>query len=100
MTSKSFKYSLLIGVGFGALFFAIISSYSLGFWYGSACVEGNSSCPPNISGQTYSSGDVIIIFFSIFLSGFNLTLVSPALKKIIAGKAAAARIFKIIDRVP
>jgi hypothetical protein len=34
------------------------------------------------------------------LAGFNLTLVSPALKKIIEGRAAAARIFQVIDRIP
>jgi hypothetical protein len=38
MASKAFKYSLLIGVGFGAMYFTIIASYSFGFWYGSNCV--------------------------------------------------------------
>lgn len=28
------------GAGIGALFFAMLASYALGFWYGSHCVEG------------------------------------------------------------
>jgi len=35
------KYGVLTGVGLGALFFAMLASYSLGFWFGSHCVEGS-----------------------------------------------------------
>jgi hypothetical protein len=60
----------------------MLASYGLGFWYGSHCVEGTESCPPGISGQKYTAGDVLVIFFSILMAGFNLSQVTPALKKI------------------
>jgi hypothetical protein len=82
VASKALKYGMLSGLGIGLLFFVMLASYSLGFWYGSHCVEGTSSCPPNISGQTYTAGDVLVIFFSILMAGFNLSQVTPAMKKI------------------
>jgi hypothetical protein len=66
----------------GALTFATMSSYSLGFWYGSHCVEGDSSCPISITGGKYQGGDVLTIFFCIMIAGFNLSQLTPSLKKI------------------
>lgn len=85
----------------GCLFFSILSSYALGFWYGSLCVEGASGCSPDLNGGSkYSAGDVLIVFFSVLMAGFNLSQLTPAIRKVAEGKIAAARIFKIIDRVP
>ena len=60
----------------------MLSSYALGFWYGSNCVEGNSNCSSRVSGQNYSAGDVLVIFFSILMAGFNLSQLTPSMKKI------------------
>ena len=78
----------------------MLSSYSLGFWYGSKCVTGGEGCTEEVSGKIYSAGDVLVVFFSIVMAGFNLSQLTPALKKISEGKQAAARIYKIIDREP
>lgn len=79
----------------------MLSSYALGFWFGSHCVEGSSRCPPDLNGgQKYTAGDVLIVFFSILMAGFNFTQLTPAIQKISEGRVAATRIFKIIDRVP
>ena len=51
-------------------------------------------------GSTYKAGDVLIIFFSVLMAGFNLSQLTPAIKKVAEGKIAASRIFKIIDRRP
>lgn len=62
---------------------AMFLLYSLGYWFGSNCAEpNNSSCPQNISGKTYSPGDVITVFFAVLVGCFNLSQLSPALKKI------------------
>ena len=85
----------------GVLFFAMLASYALGFWFGANCVEGTSSClndGPN--DKKYTAGDVIIVFFSILMAGFNFTQLTPAIQKITQGMTAAARIYKIIDREP
>lgn len=85
----------------GTLFFSILASYSLGFWYGSLCVEGASGCSPDLNGGIkYSAGNVLVVFFSVLMGGFNLTQITPAMKKITEGRVAAVRIFKIIDREP
>ena len=90
-----------MGIGLGVLFFAMLASYALGFWFGSHCVEGTSVCPPEWNkGNKYTAGDVLIVFFSILMAGFNLSQLAPSMKKISEGRVAAARIFKILDREP
>ena len=75
--------------------------YALGYWFGSTCAEpGNSHCPTSISGKLYSTGDVITVFFAVLVGCFNLSQLSPALKKIGEGRQAAARILEIINREP
>ena len=72
----------------------MLASYALGFWFGSNCVEGSSVC----RSYKYTAGDVLIVFFSILMAGFNFTQLTPAIKKIAEGRVAAYRIFEIIDR--
>jgi ATP-binding cassette subfamily B (MDR/TAP) protein 1 len=69
--------------------FSMLCSHALGFWYGSNCVEGNNHCPD----AKYQAGDVLVIFFSVLMAALNLSQLSPAIKKIAEGKAAANRIF-------
>ena len=87
----------MVGFGIGTLFFAMLTTYSLGFWFGSHCVQGSSVCM-NDANSRYTAGDTLVIFFSILMAGFNFSQVTPALKKIAEGRIAAARIYKIIDR--
>lgn len=84
----------------GALFFAMLAQYSLGFWFGSHCIEETSTCPRNVSQQEYTAGRVFTIYFSLFLVGFNLSQLPASLRKISEGRSAAGRIFSIIDREP
>lgn len=87
-------------MGVGLLFLVILCEYSLGFWFGSHCVEGSSICPVSLTGEKYTGGTVLTIFFSILMAGFNLSQLTPALAKIAEGRSAAKRIFSIIDRKP
>ena len=92
---------MFIGLGMGLLFFTMLTSYSLGFWFGSHCVEDTGVCPARLNnGNTYTAGDVIIVFFTILMAGFNFTQLTPAIKKVAEGRVAAFRIFQIIDRKP
>ena len=70
-------------MGIASIFFVMIASYSLGFWYGSKCILGNENCPSSVSKQTYTAGSVLVVFFSIVMGGFNLSQLTPAFKKII-----------------
>ena len=89
-----------MGLGIGGIFLVMLASYSLGFWYGSRCILNTSNCPSDISRQKYTAGDVLVVFFSVVMAGFNLSQLTPAFKKIVEGQQAAARIYHIIDREP
>lgn len=51
-----------------------------------------------MGGNVYTAGTVLIVFFSLLNIGFNISQLTPSLARIAQGRAAAARIFKIIDR--
>lgn len=72
--------------------------YSLGYWFGSHCVEGTDVCKQSISGGRYTPGTAITVFFSVLVACFYLSQLSPALKKIGEGMEAATRIYKVLDR--
>lgn len=94
------KYGIFAGLSTGGAFFALLSSYALGFWYGANCISETEHCRPWIAKQKYTAGIVFTVFFSIIIVGFNMSQLPPALKKITEGRAAAGRIFRIIDREP
>lgn len=98
MELDNLKAGVKIAIGFGLLSGSMFILYSLGYWFGSNCVQGNSHCPPSVSGQNYTAGNVITIFFSVLVACFYFSQLSPALKKIEEGKDAAVRIYKVIDR--
>jgi ATP-binding cassette subfamily B (MDR/TAP) protein 1 len=93
-------FGLKIAASFGLMNGSMFLLYSVGYWFGSNCVEGNSNCPASASGGLYSPGAVITVFFSVMTACFYLSQLSPALKKIGEGKQAAARIYKVLDRKP
>ena len=80
VTARAFKYGLFIGLGLGIIHFAMLASYALGFWFGSYCAEGTSRCLNE--GNPYSAGDVIVVFFTVLVAGFNSTQLAPSIKKI------------------
>ena len=83
----------------GFVFFVQYATFSLGFWWGSRLVEENYANPVSATGF-YDAGDVLVVFFSVLMAGFNLSQLSPAFEKIVQGRQAAARIFATIDREP
>lgn len=78
----------------------MMSTYALGFWFGSHCINTTERCEPWIARQEYSSGTVFTVVFSIIIVGFNISQLPTALRKITQGRVAAGRIFQIIDREP
>lgn len=77
-------------------FFSIIMTYTIGFWYGTVLIS-NREINSN-TGVLYSIGDVIVIFFTVYMSGLNLGQIPECLKNFVAGRKAAARIFSVLDR--
>ena len=79
---------------------AIDLIFVLIYWYGSECIFDTKLCPNSINKKPYTAGSITIILYSLLLPSISLNQLSPCLKKIAEGKAAASRIFAIIDRVP
>lgn len=95
--SKILKYAVWSGLGIGFIYFIMLSAYSLGFWFGSKMVAEGERNPDN---TTYSAGEVLVVFFSILTGGFNISQITPCMKKFAEGQQAAAKIFAVIDREP
>jgi len=79
-------------------FFCIIFNYALGFWFGSKLIADRTynSC----TGMIYDVGDVVSIFFCIYLANLNLSGLSGSLANFYNCRIAITRIIHIIDRTP
>jgi len=79
---QNVSLGLKMAASYGLMMGSMFLLYSLGYWFGSNCVEGTNGCSPSVSGKLYTPGDVITVFFALFVSCFYLGQLSPALKKI------------------
>lgn len=84
------KYTLFMAVSIGIMIMVFLGSYGLGFWYGKIIILDHG----------YTVADVISCFFCIVMGGASIGQMAPALKNIALGKAALAKMFELIDRVP
>lgn len=82
------KAAVSQGLGLGTSMLLILSTYGLAFWYGSTLVKDDKM----------SAGDVLLVFFSITLGASSLGTAGPAFKSFTVARAAAPRVFEIIDR--
>lgn len=76
------KFGIFSGISIGGAFFAMLTAYSLAFWYGAHCIDQTFRCPDIIARQSYTAGIVFTVFFSIITVGFNMSQLPPSLKKI------------------
>ncbi|KAL1405645.1 GTPase-activating protein [Vanrija albida] len=77
-------------MGLSVMFFAVYAAYALAFVYGGRLVESGST----------SSGAILNVFFAILIGSFSIVMIAPELQSISKGRAAAAKLFETIDRVP
>ncbi|KAI0562214.1 ABC transporter type 1 [Gracilaria domingensis] len=82
------RAAVATGVGLGTSMLLILSTYGLAFWYGSVLVRN----------EEMSAGDVLLVFFAITLGASSLGTAGPAFKSFSVARAAAPRVFEIIDR--
>lgn len=80
-----------------AMFMAtIFGSYAYAFFLGSIWIE--KDIYNSIYGRTYTSGDVLSIFFGIVFGLFAIGTAAPNIQAVAEGKAAGKMAFDIIDR--
>lgn len=84
------RASVTSGLGLGTAMLLILWSYGLAFWYGSKLVEKGEM----------SAGDVLLTFFALSLGASSLGTAGPSFKAFGVARAAAPRVFDIIDRAP
>lgn len=87
-SKASMKAAVNTGLGLGTAMLLILSTYGLAFWVGSVLIEK----------EKMDVGDVLITFFAITLGASSLGTAGPAFKSFGVARAAAPRVFEIIDR--
>uniref|UniRef100_H2ZR94 Bile salt export pump n=1 Tax=Ciona savignyi TaxID=51511 RepID=H2ZR94_CIOSA len=80
------------GAGLGTVFLIMFSTYGLAFWYGSTLVF--SGVPG------FDVGTMLTTFFGVLIGAFSLGGAGSNMEYFAAAKAAAYKVFEIIDRVP
>ncbi|KAG8907884.1 GTPase-activating protein [Tulasnella sp. 403] len=84
------KVAVVHGIGLGCFFFVIYASYALAFYFGTTLIlQGHAD-----------SGEVINVFLAILIGAFSLALMAPEAQAVANARAAAAKLFATIDRVP
>eukprot|EP01063_Lacrimia_lanifica_P023583 TRINITY_DN3119_c1_g1_i1.p1 TRINITY_DN3119_c1_g1~~TRINITY_DN3119_c1_g1_i1.p1 ORF type:complete len:1512 (+),score=605.35 TRINITY_DN3119_c1_g1_i1:52-4587(+) len=81
---------LMQGLGAGVVMFVFFGTYAIGFLYASYLIDW----------EIHDIGDIISCFFSIVIGSFSLGQIPPPVAAFNEAKAAAYRVFAIIDRKP
>lgn len=88
------KRGMATGIGAGLVWGIIYASYALAFWYGISLIL--AACDDN----SYTSSDLLIVFFSVLIGAMQIGQAAPYMEAFSVARGAAASIFAIIDRVP
>ena len=86
------KRNMATGLSIGTLMLVLFSAYGLAFWYGGKLITDPE--------KDYTIGKVMIVFFGVLTGAFSLSAVGQNLEFFGSARAAAHKIFEIIDRVP
>ncbi|KAJ6770900.1 ATP-DEPENDENT PERMEASE MDL1 MITOCHONDRIAL [Salix koriyanagi] len=79
---------LAMGVGFGMVAFIVFSTYALAVWFGAKMILN----------EGYNGGDVINVNFAVLMGSMSLGQSSSCLSAFSAGRAAAFKLFEVLDR--
>ncbi|CAG5103938.1 Oidioi.mRNA.OKI2018_I69.chr1.g1009.t1.cds [Oikopleura dioica] len=88
--SQGIKKAAMSGFAVGFFNLSMFAVYGIAFWYGSEMVihEG------------YDVGTKIIVFFSVLIGGFAISMVATNAEYLGTATTAAYSVFELIDRVP
>eukprot|EP00929_Paragymnodinium_shiwhaense_P085714 TRINITY_DN46138_c0_g1_i1.p1 TRINITY_DN46138_c0_g1~~TRINITY_DN46138_c0_g1_i1.p1 ORF type:complete len:1350 (-),score=293.49 TRINITY_DN46138_c0_g1_i1:173-4222(-) len=98
------RAGLTTGIAQGTIVFTIYSIFGVGFFVGSTFVISSyeSKCWINGDGPPYgdcfSGGTMISTVFAVFQGGMGLSILAPNLGFVSSARAAAGRIFHVIDQ--
>lgn len=89
------RKSILSGVMLGYTQFIMFCAYGLALWYGAKLIRDGTV--NSATGERFSGGDVVAIFFSVIIGSFALGQAAPNVPAVVSGRAAAFRVYRIID---
>ncbi|KIK97939.1 hypothetical protein PAXRUDRAFT_807077 [Paxillus rubicundulus Ve08.2h10] len=84
------KGALVHGGGLGIFTFAIYAGYALAFQFGTTLINENHA----------TAGQVVNVTMAVFIGSFSLVMLGPEMQALSHGRAAAAKLFATIDRIP
>ncbi|XP_056649119.1 ATP-dependent translocase ABCB1-like [Diorhabda sublineata] len=93
---NNIKRAIFNAVGFGSMYTLLFSSYALAFWYGVDLVLKDRKNP----NPTYTPGNMVTVFTSVMLASLNFGSVFPFIEIFGIAKAAAVKIFNVIETKP
>lgn len=84
------KAGFVQGFMIGSVYFIAFSAYALALWYGSVLI---------IAGDL-DGGAVVNVLYAAILGGVALGQAAPNIQYFVAGKAAGARVWMVLNRQP
>jgi len=92
------KSQIKLGIGMGYTMAIMFCSYALAFWFGATLRKDGHKSP--MTGEVYTGGDVIGVFFCVLMGGFALGGMGEPIQAISAARAAGASFYEILDHAP
>jgi hypothetical protein len=80
-----YKFICNLGLANGLFFFVNLGEYSIGFYSGAYFVK-HHTFKSGDSGEFYTVGDTLVIFFSVIIGAMAMGQAVPCLKYFINGK--------------
>ncbi|CAJ1449438.1 unnamed protein product, partial [Effrenium voratum] len=87
-----------VGAGMGYTMMIIFFGYGLAFYFGMTLKYNNQINPA--TGQEWRPGNIMAIFFCIFIGSFMIGNLDPSIKAMMSARLAAGRFFKVKDNKP
>lgn len=92
------KTGFKVGVGMGYTFGVIFLGYALAFYFGMV-LRYNGEINPS-TGELWTPGRILSIFFCIFIGSFMIGNIDPSVKSFQAAQVGAGRFFEMFEHKP
>lgn len=92
------KHHFQSGMGLGFLFGSACGAYGLAFYWG-MWLRYNETVNPTTD-EVWVAGDILGIFFCIFMSGFMAGNIEPGVTALQKSRKSAARLYGVLEDVP
>jgi len=92
------KTGFKIGAGMGYTFAIIFLGYALAFYFGMVLRYNGETNPT--TGEPWTPGSILSIFFCIFIGSFMIGNIDPSVKAFQAAQLGAGRFFEMFEHKP